>query len=93
MAGCRINLCYEELVIARTCRLAFSGRPIVRSNGCETIDLRFIDVRNKLVVTRSVPLGDLWPAGCWDQTGVDVVAAGFGWVCTVLKFSGSGLNV
>ena len=26
---------------------------------------------------RSVSLGDLWPAGCWDCTGVDVVAAGF----------------
>ncbi|KAK2154834.1 hypothetical protein LSH36_256g04078 [Paralvinella palmiformis] len=32
-----------------------------------------------LVVIRSVALGDLWPAGCWDRTGVDVVAAGFGW--------------
>ena len=77
MAGCRINLCDEELVIAHTCRLMVCGRPIVTLNGCETIDLRFTDVRKKSVVTRSVPLGDLWPAGCWDRTGVDVVAAGF----------------
>ena len=28
-------------------------------NGCETIVLRLIDVRKKLVVTRSMPLGDL----------------------------------
>jgi len=62
MAGCRINLCYEELVIARTCRLTVCGRPIVRSNGCETIVLRIINVRKKLVVTLSVLLGDLWPA-------------------------------
>ena len=41
--------------------------------------LRFIDVRKKLVLTGSVPLGDLWPAGCWNRTGVDVVAAGYGW--------------
>ena len=93
MAGCRINLCYEEIVIAHTCRLTVCCRPIVRSNGCETIDLRFIDVRQKSVVTRSVPLGDLWPAGCWDRTVVDVVAAEFGWVCTVLMFSWCGLNV
>jgi len=53
MAGCRINLCYEELVIARACRLTVCGRPIVRSYGCETIDLRFNDVRKKLVVTLS----------------------------------------
>ena len=33
-----------------------------------------------------MPLGDLWPAGCWDRTGVVVVAAGFCWVCTVLNF-------
>ena len=50
------------------------------SNGCETIDLRFIDVRKKSAVTHSVPFGDLWPADCWDRTGVDVVAAGFGFV-------------
>ena len=80
MAGCRINLCYEELVIARTCRLTVCGQLIVRSNGCETIDLRFIDVRKKLVVTRSIPLDNLWPAGCWDRTGVDIVAARFGLV-------------
>jgi len=49
------------------------GRPIVGSNGCETIIVRLIDVRKKSVVTRSVPLGDLWPACCWDRTGVDVV--------------------
>ena len=55
------------------------------SNGCETIVLRLIDVRKKFVVTRSVPLGDLWPDGCWDRTGVDVTA-GFGWVCTVNIF-------
>jgi len=73
--------------------LTVCGRPIVRSNGCETIDLRFIDVRKKLVVTGSVPLGDLWPAGCWDRTGVDVVAVGFGWVWTVFTFSWCGLNV
>jgi len=66
MAGCRINLCCGELVIARTCRLTVCGRPIAGSNGCETIALRLIDVRKKLVVTRSVP------AGCWDRTGVDV---------------------
>ena len=47
-------------------------------NGCETIVLRLIDVRKKLVVTR-------------DRTGVDIVAAGFGWVCTVLMFSWCGL--
>ena len=93
MAGCRINLCYEELVIARSCRLTVCGRPIVRSNGCETIDLRLIDVRKKLVVTRSVPLGDVWPAGCWDRTGVDVVAAWFGWVCILLMFLWCALNV
>ena len=63
------------------------------SNGCETIVLRLIDVRKKLMVTRSVPLGDLWPAGRWNHTGVNVVAAGFGWVCTVLMFSGCGLNM
>jgi len=63
MAGCRINLCYEELVIARTCRLTVYGRPVVRSNGCETIDLRFIDARKKLVVTRSVPLAWGFVAG------------------------------
>jgi len=74
-------------VIARSCRLTVCDRPIVGSNGCETIVLRLIDVRKKLVVTRSVPLGDLWLAGCWDRTGVDVVAAGFGWVCTVFMFS------
>ena len=51
------------------------------SNGYEAIDLRFIDARKKLVVTRSVPFGDLWTADYWDRTGVDVVAAGFGWVC------------
>jgi len=45
------------------------------------------------VVTRSVSLGDLWPAGCWDRTGVDVVAAGFSWVCILLMFSWCGLNV
>ena len=83
MAGCRINLCYEELVIARSRRLTVSGRPTVGSNGCETIVHRLIDVR-KLVVTRSMPLGDLWPAGFWDRTGVDVVAAWFGWVCTLI---------
>ena len=93
MAGCRINLCYEEIVIARRCHLTVCGRPIVRSNGCETIDLRFIDVRKNLMVTRSVSLGDLWPAGCWDRTGVDVVAVGFGWVWTVFTFSWCGLNV
>ena len=65
----------------------------MRSNGCETIDLRFIDVRKKLVVTSFVSLGDLWPAGCWDRTGVDVLAAWFGWVCTLLMFSWCGLNV
>ena len=42
MAGCRINLCYAELVIARSYRLTVCGRPIVRSNGCETIVLRLI---------------------------------------------------
>jgi len=62
-------------------------------NGCETIVLRLIDVRKKLVVTHSVPIGDYWPASCWDRTGVDVVAAGFGWVYTVLMFSWCGLNV
>jgi len=36
MAGCRINLCYEELVMARTCRLTVCGRPIVTSNGCSS---------------------------------------------------------
>jgi len=50
-------------------------------------------VRKKLVVTHSVPFGDLWPADCWDRTGVDVVAAGFGWVSTLLMFSWCGLNV
>ena len=64
MAGCRINLCYEELVIARTSRLMVCGRPIVGSNGCEAIVLRLIDMREKLVVTRAVTLDDLWPAGC-----------------------------
>ena len=93
MAGCRINLCYEELVIARLCRLTVCGRPIARSNGCETFDLRFIDVRKKLVAIRSLPLGDLWPAGCWVRTGVDVVPAGIGWICTVLIFSWCGLNM
>jgi len=42
------------------------------------------------------PFGAAWrfvAGGCWDRTGVDVVAAGFGWVCTVLMFSGCGLNV
>jgi len=92
MAGCRISLCYEELVIARTCRLTVCGRPIVGSNGCETTVLRLIDVRKKLVATRSVPLGDLWKAGYWDRTGVDVVAAGFDCVCTLLMFSWCGLN-
>jgi len=29
------------------------------------------------VVTHSVRLGDLWPAGCWDRAGVDVVSGGF----------------
>jgi len=43
------------------------------------------------VVTRSVPLGDLWPAGCWDRTGVDVTAAEFGWF-VLLMFSWCGLN-
>jgi len=75
-------------VIGRSCRLTVCGRPIVGSNGCETIVLRLIDVRKKLV-----PLGDLWHGGCWDHTGVDVVAAGFGWVFTVLMFSWCGLNV
>jgi len=76
MAGCRINFCYEELVIART----VCGRPIVRSNGCETIDLRFIDVRKKLEVTRSVPLGDLWLASCWDRTGLYSINVFVVWV-------------
>jgi len=80
-------------VIARSDRLTVCGRPTVGSNECETIVLRLIDVRKMSVVTRSVPLGDLWPAGCWDRTGVDVVAARFGWVCAVLMFSGCGLNV
>jgi len=93
MACCRVNLRYEELVITRTCRLTVCGRPIVRSNGCETIDLRLIDMPKKLVIARSMRLGDLWPAGCWDRTGVDVVAAGFGWLCTVLIFLGCGLSV
>jgi len=87
MASCRINLCYEELVIARTCRLTVCVLPIVGVNGCETIVLRLIDERKKLVVTRSVPLEDLWPIGCWDRTGVDVVAAVFDWAYTVLMFS------
>ena len=65
-------------MIFRSYRLTVCDRPIVGSNGYETIDLRFIDLRKKLVVTRSVPLGDLWPAGCWDRMDVDVVAAGFG---------------
>jgi len=64
---------------------------VVGSNGCETIVLQLIDVRKKF--PRSVPLWDLWPVGCWDRTGVDVVAAEFGWVCTVLMFSGCGLNM
>jgi len=51
------------------------------SNGCGIIVHRLIDVRKKLMVTRSVPLGDLWLAGCWDRTGVDVIAAGFGLYC------------
>jgi len=68
-------------VITRTCRLTVCGQPIVGSN------LRLIDVRKKLVVTRS----DLWPAGCWDRTGVDVIATGFSWVCTVLMFLVGGL--
>ena len=55
MADCRIHLYYEELVIAR---LTVCGRPIVGSNGCETILLRLIDVRKKLVATRS-------SAGCF----------------------------
>jgi len=63
----------------------------VGSNGCEAIVLRLIDMREKLVVTRAVTLDDLWPAGCWDRIG-DVVAAGFGWVGTVLMFSWCGLN-
>ena len=61
-------------MIARTCRLTVCGRPIARSNGCETIVLRLVEVRKKLVVTGSVPLGDLWPPGCWDRTGVGIVA-------------------
>ena len=74
--------------------IARSGRPIVGSHGCGgIIVLWLIDVREKLVVTGSVPLGGLWPASCWDRTGVDVVAAGFGWVYTVLMFSWCGLNV
>ena len=38
------------------------------SNRCEPIVLRLVDVRKMLVVTGSVPLGDLWPTGCWDRT-------------------------
>ena len=57
------------------------------------MDVRLIDVRKKSVITRSVPLGDLWLAGCWDRTGVDVIAARFGWVCPVLMFLWCGLNV
>jgi len=47
------------------------------ANGCEIIVLLLIDVRKKSVFTHSVPLGDLWTAGCWDCMGVDVIAAGF----------------
>ena len=57
------------------------------SNGCEPVVLRLIGVRKNLLVTHSVPLGDLWLTGCWDCTGLYIVAAGFGWVCTVLMFS------
>ena len=74
-------------------RLTVCGRPVVGSNWCETIVLQLTDVRKKLVITRSVPLGDMWSGGYWDRTGVDVVAAGFGWVCTLLMFSWCGLNV
>jgi len=80
-------------VIVRSCRLTVCGRPIVGSNGYEAIVLRLIDVQEKSVVTRSVPLDDLRPAGCWDRTVVDIVAAEFGGVCTVLMFSWCGLNV
>ena len=80
-------------MIARSCRLKVCGRPTAGSNGCVIIVHRLIDERNKLLVTRSLPLGELWPAGCWDRTCVDVVAAGFGWVCSILMFSWCGLNV
>ena len=58
-------------MIARSCRLTVCGRPIVGSHRCGIIVLWLIDVRGKL-------LGGLWPSGCWDRTGVDVIAAGFG---------------
>jgi len=62
MAGCQINLCCEELVIACMCRLTVCGQPVVGSNGCENIVLRLIDVRKKLVVTCSVLLAICgWP--------------------------------
>ena len=80
-------------MITHLCRLTVCGRPIVGSNRCETIVLRLIDERKKLVVTRSVPLGDLSPVGSSDRADVDVVAAGFGWVCILLMFSWCGLNV
>jgi len=78
MACCQIDWCYEELVIACSCRLKGCEQPIVGSNGCRIIIHQLIDVQKKSVVTHSVLLGGLWPAGCWDCTGVDVIAAGFG---------------
>ena len=44
-----------------------------------------IDVQKKLVVMRSVPLGDLWPAGCWDRTGVFYSLLHYFTVFTVMK--------
>ena len=60
---------------------------------CISVVHRIIDVQRRSAVTRSVPLGGMWPAGCWDRTDVDVVSAGFCWVCTVFMFSCCGLIV
>jgi len=73
-----------SIVIAHSHCLKVCGRSIVGLNRCGIIVHWLINVRKKLVVTHSLPFGGLWLAGCWDRTGVDIVAVGL--VCTVLMF-------